>query len=107
MLLGIYTLHDVKALQYNAPFYSPNHALARRAVSDLVVDTTTTVGRHPADFKLYFLGHYHDDSGKFELLDIMEHVVDCVALLPPPMPDMFSKANAYAGHPTHAPNGKA
>lgn len=108
-LFNVYTLYDVKAQQYNQPFYFPNHALARRATSELVIDLTTTVGRHPADFKLYYLGHYHDDTGAFELLPVMEHIVDCVALLPPPHPDMFSKPNSYAGHPTHGPasNGSA
>lgn len=80
MKLNVYTLFDTKALIFNTPFFCQNHGVARRMCSDLVADTNTTVGRHPADYVLYCLGSYHDDLGKFELLEIREHVVDIVSL---------------------------
>lgn len=87
--LNAYTLHDVKALIYNPPFFTNNDALAKRMCSELVADPNTTIGRHPSDFKLYRLGVYDQSNGTFDLLPIMEHVVDCVALVQatqPPLP---------------------
>lgn len=85
MIWNMYTLHDVKALQYNPPFFALNDALAKRMIEDLVADLNTSVGRHPADFKLYRLGTYEDSKGEVVPLNIMEHVVDCIALVPPPV----------------------
>lgn len=90
MLLRAYTLHDVKAVSYSPPFFVQNDAMATRMVKDLVADTNTTVGRHPADYKLYCIGHFDDTSAQLQPLNIMEHVVDCIALVPPPQPSMFS-----------------
>jgi len=81
MILRIYTLFDSKALIYNAPFFSPNHGVARRMCADLVTDMNTTVGRHPRDYVLYCLGAYDDNSGKFDVFEIKEHVVDLIALV--------------------------
>lgn len=92
MLLRAYTLHDVKALTYSPPFFQPNHALAIRMLSDLVTDTNTSVGRHPADFKMYCIGSYDDAKGQMTPLDIPEHIQDAVALVPPKAADMFRVA---------------
>ena len=78
----LYTLHDVKAQTYNPPFPAGNHALAKRMVADIAVDLNTSVGRHPSDFRLYFVGEYDDSNANFALLPIIEHVCDVVALLP-------------------------
>lgn len=79
-----YTLHDVKALTYSPPFYQTNHALAVRMCKDLVADINTTVGRHPADYKLYCVGTFDDATGKLEPLNIIEHVTDIISLVPAP-----------------------
>lgn len=79
-----YTLHDVKALQYHPPFFTLNDALAKRMLSEIVQDTNTTIGRHPSDYKLYKIGMYDDQTGIFDRLSIMEHVIDAVALVPSP-----------------------
>jgi len=89
-ITNAYSLYDVKAQMYNLPFFAMNHGMARRSVSDLVSDMNTTVGRHPSDFKLYFIGVYDDQTGDLAPLKIMEHVVDCVALVPPPASQLFN-----------------
>jgi hypothetical protein len=90
--IGLYTLHDSKALTYNVPFPAGNHALANRMVQDLAADMNTSVGRHPGDYRLYFLGLYDDTNAKFEALDILEHVNDVIALTPAhQMPFNFAK----------------
>lgn len=84
-----YTLFDVKALVYHPPFFQINDALATRMVSDLVADSTTQMGRHPADFKLYRVGLY-DDSKGIIAAEGPFHVIDCVGLVPPKEMPLFN-----------------
>lgn len=86
MLLRAYTLHDIKALTYSPPFFQANNALAIRMLEDLVADNNTTVGRHPSDYKLYCCGSYDDATGILQPLNVLEHVMDAVALVPAPHP---------------------
>lgn len=91
MIQTAYTLHDVKACTYSPPFWAINDAIAKRMVSEIVTDTNTTVGRHPSDYKLYKLGLFDDSNGQIVPFNIIEHVVDCVALLPmSKQSDLFS-----------------
>ncbi|QCQ84858.1 nonstructural protein [Blackfly microvirus SF02] len=83
MLLRAYTLHDVKALTYSPPFYQSNDALAIRMLDDLVNDMNTSVGRHPADYKLYCVGTYDDGTGALKPLEIPEHITDAINLVMP------------------------
>lgn len=89
MLLRAYTLHDVKALNYSPPFFQHNDGLAIRMLSDLVADMNTSVGRHPADFKLYCVGSYDDTNGRLIPLNIIEHVMDAISCVPPQR-DLFN-----------------
>lgn len=90
MLLRAYTLHDVKALTYSPPFFQHNNALAIRMLEDLVNDQNTSVGRHPGDFKLYCVGSYDDSNGMLIPLNIIEHVMDAVALIRPAPENLFN-----------------
>lgn len=84
-----YSLYDMKALTYSPPFFTANDALAKRMLSEIVIDINTTVGRHPSDYKLYKVGMFDDQTGIFDRLSIMEHVCDATSLLPPPQPRLF------------------
>lgn len=91
MLLRAYTLHDVKSLNYSPPFFQHNDAIAIRMLTDLVADPNTTVGRHPADFKMYCVGAYDDQSGILIPNQIIEHIMDAVGVVPRPTGDMFNQ----------------
>lgn len=94
----VYTIHDTKAVTYNQPFFALNHAVAKRLVSDVVSDVNTPFGRHPADYRVYCIGQFDDQLGRFEQYDMLEHVVDCVALIPAQQAafDFSPKANGAA-----------
>lgn len=96
MMLNCYSLFDVKALIYNAPFFQHNDAVAKRMVSDLVTDMNTSVGRHPADYILYCVGTYNDQNGQLTPIDPRRHVCDAVSLLTTPPVELF------AGNPSPA-----
>lgn len=82
MRINAYTLYDRKALTYNTPFFFPTDGLAVRALHDLVSDSGTTVGRHPADYVLYHVGFYDTERGLLEHVDPLRHVMDASACVP-------------------------
>lgn len=81
MMLRAYSLFDNKALIYNTPFFTNTDQSAVRMLSDLVNDPQTSVSRHPADYVLYCIGHYNDNTGELSPYSPREHVVDAVALV--------------------------
>lgn len=90
MILRAYSLFDNKAVQYHQPFFSSTDGAATRSVRDLVEDTNTTVGRHPSDYSLWFVGTWDDQHGVFTSNNPV-HVVDAVALVPAPVTPLFRK----------------
>lgn len=81
MKLNAYTLFDSKALTYHPPFFTHTDGAAVRMVGDLVADPNTSVGRHPADYVLYFVGTYDDSNGQLWPEQPLRHVMDAVALV--------------------------
>lgn len=81
MMLRMYAIYDVKALAYAPPFFMATDGVATRAFKELVDDNTTSVGRHPGDFKLYCVGQFDDQRGVAMGLSPPEHIVDATALI--------------------------
>lgn len=81
MILKAYAIYDNKGLLYHAPFFLSTDGQAIRALSDLVQDNNTSVGRHPGDYVLYCIGTYDDQKGAMAPLSPLVHVIDAVALL--------------------------
>lgn len=81
MLLRIYSVYDNKALQYHTPFFTHTDGSALRSFAELFNDANTTVGRHPGDYSLWFLGVYDDSNGTIEQQLPLTHVADATALV--------------------------
>lgn len=81
MISLAYSVFDTKSLQYHLPFFQPTDGAAVRLLSDIVNDPNTSVGRHPADFILYCIGHYDDGLGGLMPVSPLRHVIDAVALV--------------------------
>lgn len=62
----IYTVFDKKSGSYSQPFFVNHQVHATRIVETAVNDPTSNLGTFPADFALYHLGHFDDQSGLFE-----------------------------------------
>lgn len=63
MIIKAFSLLDTKTGMFNLPFFLSHEGAAIRAVIDLGGDMNTTVGRHPADFQLYYIGWFDDQTG--------------------------------------------
>ena len=63
MVIKIYSIYDEKAEAYSRPYYSSHHGEAIRAFQDAVTEQGSRFGKHPADYKLYCIGEYDDNTG--------------------------------------------
>jgi len=103
MILNAYTIFDNKALQYHPPFYASTDAAACRAFQDLANDSTSNVGRHPADYILYCCGTFLDSTARLEAISPLRHVADAISLLAiHKHPDLFQ--GVEPDHEVHTSN---
>ncbi|AXH77037.1 MAG: nonstructural protein [Microviridae sp.] len=80
MIIRAYSIFDVKGSVFHTPWFQHTDALAMRTLHDLVNDPSTTIGRHPADFRLYFIGTYDDQLGLMMPVTPLAHVCEAVSL---------------------------
>lgn len=66
MNLNIYTIFDLKAKAYNAPFFMANDDVATRAFADAVQDPNSMFSKHPEDYTLHCLGYFNDNTGQID-----------------------------------------
>lgn len=81
MKLRCYSIYDRKALQYHPPFFASTDGSALRSLTDLVNDSNSTIGRHPGDYVLYYIGDYDDQLGAMIPVSPLVHVLDALALV--------------------------
>lgn len=65
MNLITFSLFDTKTASYGQPFFFNHIAQASRALTELVNDPGTTVGRYPTDYQLHELAVFDDQTGMF------------------------------------------
>lgn len=83
MILGTYSILDQKAGIFSPPFFTVHEALAIRMVQNVVSDLSTSIGQHPADFALFSLGTFDDQTGQFQATT-PTMIVPCLQLQPRP-----------------------
>lgn len=65
MILNVFTIYDVKAAVYAAPFFAPTVGVAKRlCLQSMSADTTWA--QFPDDFTLFHLGEFDDQSARFD-----------------------------------------
>jgi len=61
----------------------PQKGQAIRGFSDLVQDKSSSVNKHPGDYKLYELAKYDDNTGKFTSLPQPEFICHAIDFIEP------------------------
>lgn len=74
----VYSVKDVKVSVFHAPMLLLNDAEARRVFSDVIADPQSPLAKHPADFTLYRLGEFDDNSGGLSICAQPEFICDAV-----------------------------
>lgn len=85
MNLIMFSLFDTKTGTFATPFFMNHRGAAFRAVMDVASDMTTSIGRHPADYALYELGLFDDQTGRLEPCHPL-NLGSAVQFLPSPTP---------------------
>ncbi|UDN67594.1 nonstructural protein [robinz microvirus RP_62] len=81
MVLHGYSVFDTKALVYSPPFFQSAHGAAIRMFMDLANDVNTTIGRHPADYILFHVCQFDDQTGLSTAIEPRAHLADAISLL--------------------------
>lgn len=74
--MKVFSVLDIKAECFGAPFFQLNNAVAQRIIQNMVNDRTTQVGMNPEDYQLYCIGEWNDQDGvitptKSKVLDVI------------------------------------
>lgn len=67
MITKIFSIYDSKAENFNLPVYLQSSGLAIRTFSDSVQDPNSPFAKHPADYTLFELGTYDDQTSTFDI----------------------------------------
>lgn len=68
MIAQVFSVFDTKVGSFAQPFFSPTTASAMRAFLDAATDPNTQLSKHPADFHLYHIGTFDDETGFIETI---------------------------------------
>lgn len=63
MILKVFAIYDSKAEAYLQPFFTSTIGMAIRSFEQAANDPQTQFHRHPADFTLFNIGEYDDETG--------------------------------------------
>ena len=70
----VFSVFDSVAAVYGNPIFVVNRGIAVRSFSDAVSDSASSLAKHAADYKLYFLGEFDTVSGELIKLRAPEFV---------------------------------
>lgn len=66
MKVGVYSIRDMKAGSFMAPFFLHNDEVAKRAAREAVRDPQSNFSKYPEDFTLFRIGIFDDSTGLVE-----------------------------------------
>lgn len=72
MKLQIFSVYDLKAEQYNVPFYMNNTKAAERVFGDAANEEGHMFNKHPVDYCLFHIGEFDDDTGIIETFEVFK-----------------------------------
>lgn len=61
--LNLYSIYDIKAKVHIQLFQEANDYSAIRSFKDIVNDSKFSISRYPADFALYAIGKFEQETG--------------------------------------------
>ena len=80
-MLFIFSIYDSAAKFYMPPFMVPNKGVALREFADACNHKDSFLAKHPADFRMFRLGDFDDNSGVLSPLAQPEFLCNAVEFL--------------------------
>lgn len=92
MITFAYSVYDNKVGTFSQPFFAVHVQVAVRSIIAVAHDLDTTIGRHPADYALYQVGEFDDQTGELRPCHPLS-IGTVLSMLPPtPAPGpLFTK----------------
>lgn len=74
----VMVVRDIKVEAYGAPFCTPSVGIAIRSFTDAVnnPEKNSDISKHPADFDLFHLGTYDDNTAAIEQYEMPKHIIN-------------------------------
>lgn len=69
MILKMYSIYDIKGQLYAPPYFANNIGSATRMFDGACRDPNTQLAKYPEDFRLFELGEFDDNTGRFTCPD--------------------------------------
>lgn len=73
-MLKVFSIKDIKADCFGAPFLSPAFGTAERDFVSAMRDSNSVFGKFPEDYELWFIGEWEPNTARFSGLDQPEFV---------------------------------
>lgn len=80
MTLEMFSIKDGAVAAYAQPFFARSRAEAVRILQDTMASGDHQFARHPADFELFHMGTFDDQTGLVTTNDTPEHVIQLLDL---------------------------
>lgn len=90
MIVKAYSFLDTKVGLFSSPFFFVHEGHAIRAALEIGSDVSTAIGRHPADFILYLVGEFNDNTGLFTAIGPVS-ISTVLSLLPVKSTHLFQE----------------
>ncbi len=90
MLQKLFSIYDSKAESFSNPVYLSSTGLAVRTFSDSVQDPDSQFAKHPADYTLFELGTYDDQTAEFKLLPTPKSLFIAIEFITPTLKEAKS-----------------
>lgn len=74
-LLGAFSIFDLKVGAFSPPFFVRTRGEAVRSFTDACKDDNLMFKRHPADYRLFFVGEFDDQAGRLAPISQPEPII--------------------------------
>lgn len=82
MLLKAFSVRDLKAEAFTAPFFAPSLGEGERQFIKVVRDQQSTLSQFPEDYQLFYVGEFDCHSSQYKALNAPQHLMDAIAARP-------------------------
>lgn len=77
----LYVVKDLAANDYNIPVFLKHNNEALRLFRDEANNTESPIGKHPADYELWYIADYNEETAMFTNHENMERLARAIDLL--------------------------
>lgn len=93
MKIAIFSVYDSKTKIFGQPNFLINKGAAIRAWSEAANDKQSNIGKHPADYTMFYIADWDDETGTITMRDVKENLGTAIEYIR--TEDSFDKINKH------------